>query len=73
MIEYRYKDYKDGRPSHWIKYYNNRIYKSNQIAIEAIVQLKQNNCHIDKEFRVTPIYTLDQNYYREITISKLLK
>ena len=75
IIETRMPDYGPTWEHHW----NHKIYSSKDQAIDSISQtrLSTGNIYINgkmktKEFRVIPLYFVNKNYYRNITINKIL-
>lgn len=69
VIEMKWKKYN----SHWTTYYTNKIYNSNSSAMSALICIK-NLWNNDKEydFRITAIYAMDQNFYRNYKINQLV-
>lgn len=57
----------------WENYWNKRVYHSRVVAMEALNQVSNVGYFNDYEFRIRPLYEVDNQYYRNIKISKLLK
>jgi hypothetical protein len=57
----------------WENYWNKKVYHSRIIAMEALNQVSNIGYFNDYEFRIRPLYEVDNQYYRNIKISKLLK
>lgn len=69
IIEMKYLKYNGG----WENYWNKRVYHSKEVAMEAINQISTTGWFRDYEFRIRPLYHIDNQYFRDIKISKLLK
>lgn len=63
-IEYRVKGYDQWHP-HW----NQRIYSSRQGAVTAVIESPYLK---DRECRITPLYRMDEQQYRDYKIEQLL-
>jgi hypothetical protein len=68
-IECRFKIHPDSDKS-WSTYWTNKIYNSEQSAINAILQM--NDINKDMIFRIVPLYKSDVTNIREIKISELI-
>jgi hypothetical protein len=69
-VEIRWKDnYGEFYP--WQTYWNRKIYYSSNSAIEAALKIYVSR-HNGYEWRIKPIYVMEQQEYREFKIDKLL-
>lgn len=69
VIEMKWKKYN----SHWTTYYTNKIYNSNSSAMSALICIKNLwNNNKEYDFRITAIYAMDQNFYRNYKINQLV-
>lgn len=59
--------------SSWTNHWNHRIYNSRSVALEAIIQFKKSGIYNNIDFRILPLYVVDNSYIREISINKILK
>lgn len=61
----------------WQKHWNHKVYKTKEDGMDAIEQSKiSNNWRIFKyqiNYRLVPLYSVNQDYYRNITINKILE
>lgn len=72
-IEERYKGSIGDR---WYGHANHKVYSTKSIALEAINQTRYITVQMrwDRyEYRVVPLYAIDQNIMREIIINKIIK
>lgn len=69
-LEFRYKDMR-GEWYSWSTYWNHRIYVSRSSALDAATKIYPN--HRDGyEFRIAPLYKMNEPQYREYKIDQLL-
>jgi hypothetical protein len=64
-INYRYND-----RDNWYTYHTNKIYISHSSAMSALISVKKFD-QGNHDFRITAIYAMDQNFYRNYKINKL--
>ncbi len=61
----------------WHKHWNHKVYKTKEDGMDAIEQSKISNTwrHFKYkiEYRLIPLYSVNQDYYRNITINKILE
>ena len=69
-LEFRYKDLRGGWYS-WSTYWNNRIYASRSSALQAATKIYP-SYREDYEFRVLPLYKMNEPEYREYKIHQLI-
>jgi hypothetical protein len=68
-FEIRWKDTNTGDWYPWTTYWNRKIYYSAQSANEAAISALKGSKH---EWRIKPLYTMEQQEYRNFKIDKLL-
>jgi hypothetical protein len=56
----------------WHIYYSKKFYKTKESAIDALNQLNKCKC-IDQEFRLVPLFTMNNIQWRDYTISQIIK
>lgn len=54
----------------WYTYHTNKIYSSHSSAMSALISVRK-FYQGDYDFRITAIYAMDQNFYRNYKINKL--
>lgn len=54
----------------WYTYHTNKIYSSHSSAMSALISIRKLYPK-DYDFRITAIYAMDQNFYRNYKINKL--
>lgn len=57
----------------WSNHWNHVIYNSRDNALEAIMQFKGSGIYNNIEFRILPLYNINQEFWRDIKIYKILK
>lgn len=69
-LEFRYKD-RNGKWYSWSTYWNHRVYVSKSSAIDAATKINK-IWREDCEWRVLPLYKMNEPQYREYKIDQLL-
>lgn len=67
VIEIKWNKYDDS----WQTYFTNKIYNSHSSAMLAAISVKK-LFKMTHDFRITAIYAMDQNFYRNYKINELL-
>lgn len=70
VLETRYKF--DGKWTHWVSYYNNRIYHSRESAVDASMKIRSMYRDSSDAWRISPIYKMNEPQYRDYKINKIL-
>jgi len=70
-LEVRWKDYK-GEFYNWSTYWNHRIYVSRGAALDAATKVYPHNNN-GYEWRIVPLYKMNEPQYRDYKIDQLLK
>ena len=74
VIEVRYQY--SNNVDKWYNYANHKVYSTKQTALDAAIQARVPNGKVynDKfEWRVAPVYRIEQNYYRTIAINQIIE
>ena len=72
-LEVRWRDNKNDDWCGWLTYWNYKIYSSIQVANESAHKCYLSSSKQEFEWRVRPLYVMDQMEYRNFKIDKLLK
>lgn len=74
VVESRFRR-NDGTFGSWENQWNHKIYLSEGVAIEALIQFRNyNQPHYSRyEYRIVPMYNLPKSAIRNIKIKKILK
>ena len=68
-LEVRWKH--NGEWHQWMTYWNHRIYQSRQSALDAAIKVYP-SYHKDYEWRITPLYKMNEPQFRDYQIDQLL-
>jgi hypothetical protein len=72
-LEVRWRDNKNDDWCGWLTYWNYKIYSSIHVANESAHKCYLSSSKQEFEWRVRPLYVMDQMEYRNFKIDKLLK
>ena len=72
-LEVRWRDNKNDDWYGWLTYWNYKIYSSIHVANESAHKCYLSSSKQEFEWRVRPLYVMDQMEYRNFKIDKLLK
>ena len=68
-LEVRWKH--NGEWHQWMTYWNHRIYQTRQSALDAAIKVYP-SYHKDYEWRITPLYKMNEPQFRDYQIDQLL-